>query len=97
MLDDPVAVGEALRTHSAPVFGARLAEGAEQHVEMFDEFIARDAEFGPWEWPRGEMAEAAAKLGRSAPRPDGVLYQVWGLDAPELGSVLDQIAEELAA
>lgn len=97
LLDDPSEAGKALRRHWAPVFGARVAEGAEQHMEQFETIIVKDAEFGPSAWPRGELAAAAAKLSKSAPGPDRVPYQVWELDDPELDRVLDQIADDVVA
>lgn len=36
-------------------------------MAKFDENIVKDADFGHWEWPTGELAEVAARWGRSAP------------------------------
>lgn len=50
-------------------------------MAVFDDCIIKDALFGEWAWPRGELSAVAARLGRSAPGPDGVPCQLWGLGA----------------
>lgn len=97
IIDDPTEAGEAFRRTWASVFSARPDDDAASSMDMFDESIVQDAEFGPWEWPRGELSAVAARLGRSAPGPDRVPCQVWGVDDPELDGVLDAIAANLAA
>lgn len=47
---------------------------SEDEMANFDAYAVSDAEFGEWAWPRGELSSVAARLGRSAPGPDGIPY-----------------------